>query len=397
MKVQIYLMTIGAAFILAMLFFTSESRSQSSANRIGKIAFSSTRDGNVEIYTMDSDGRNHRRLTDNPGIDDHATWSPDGKKIAFLSQDLSGTFALKMMNADGSAQEILTFTDQDHSPYHWHCKNSLSWSPDGTRIAFQQFGEIYVIDVDGSNLTNLTKHPAWDAEPSWSPDGSRIIFASSRVSWRVLHTMKPDGSDVQQLPTEGEYWDMSPNWSPDGKKFVFVAHHEEGLPILNISNSDGSGRELFRMSSCNPICSEHMNRPVWAPDGKRIVFHTWEYFSNDAEIYVKDVEGGGTVQLTNVVGNNFTPSLQTLPVMGSISGRVLTPDNKGLRNATLSLTDASGNKRTTVTSSLGFFSFDNLSVGVNYFIRVSSRRYRFAIRQLLIDDNLSDVDLVGLE
>ena len=97
----------------------------------GKIAFSSERDGNGEIYVMDADGSNPTNLTNNGATDGGPAWSPDGGKIAFTSE------------RDGNY-------------------------------------EIYVMDADGSNPTNLTNNSAWDSEPAWSPDGSKIAFESYR-------------------------------------------------------------------------------------------------------------------------------------------------------------------------------------------------------------------------
>ena len=97
-----------------------------------QIVFSSERDGNPEIYVMDTNGGNQRRLTNNPDDDWEPSWSPDGKRIAFSS------------DRDGAS-------------------------------------EIYVMDADGSNQLNLTNNnPGLDSSPSWSPDGKRIAFSSNR-------------------------------------------------------------------------------------------------------------------------------------------------------------------------------------------------------------------------
>lgn len=278
----------------------------------GKIAYTSNRDGNLEIYAMNADGTNQTRLTNNPGVDDHPAFSPDGRKIAFLSQNSSGAYTIKLMNADGTNQTDLTSIDHDNYQYPWHGTESLSWSPDGNRIAFEEGGEIYIIKIDGSNRTNLTNHPAFDYEPSWSPDGARIIFASTRVFFTLLHTMKTDGSDVGALPSDGDFWDQSPDWSPNGNKIVFVAHHDEDLPIIYTANADGANRQIFDRYTCNPVCSQHRNKPKWSPDGMKIVFHSWDFSSDDAEIYVKNVDGSGFAQLTNTAGSNFNPSWQPL-------------------------------------------------------------------------------------
>ena len=281
----------------------------------GKIAFTSNRDGNLEIYVMSADGTNQVRLTNSPGIDDHPVFSPDGRKIAFISQNDFGGFSIKLMNAHGTNQTHLAAIDHDNYPYPWHGKDSLNWSPDGSKIAFEEGGEIFTIKIDGSNRTNLTNHPAFDSEPSWSPDGTRIIFASTRVSWIVMHTMKTDGSDFRALPSDGEFWDTSPDWSPNGDKIAFIVQHEEGLPTIYTANADGSNRQPF---DCRPG-SGHRNKPKWSPDGTRMVFHIREYFSNDAEIYVKNIDGSGFAQLTNTAGSNFNPSWQ--PIVSTQTSR----------------------------------------------------------------------------
>jgi Tol biopolymer transport system component len=74
----------------------------------GKIAFTSDRDGNREIYVMNADGTNQVRLTNNSVVDDHPTWSPDGTKIAFVSERISGGFAIFVMNADGTNKVEVT-------------------------------------------------------------------------------------------------------------------------------------------------------------------------------------------------------------------------------------------------------------------------------------------------
>lgn len=169
-----------------------------------KIAYTVWQDDkNTEIYLMNPDGSNQRRLTHHPARDGGPTFSPDGKKIAFLSDrdnpERFPQYNLYMMNADGT--DVLKLTDD------FSVSNSKpSWSPDGRWIAFTRGdlrSDIYRINVDGANLQNLTNHPTFDASPTWSPDGRQIAFYSSREGGGI-YMMNADGTGVVQLtPVRG--------------------------------------------------------------------------------------------------------------------------------------------------------------------------------------------------
>ena len=295
---------ISTAVCLSLFLFATAAFAQTPTLRAnGKIAFTSDRDGNREIYVMNNDGTGQVRLTNNIGADSFPAFSPDGRKIAFISQNPSPTFAvnIKLMNADGTNQIELTPITYFSSQNPWFDRRSLSWSPDGSKIAFEDGGEILTINIDGTNRTNLTNQTAGDYEPAFSPDGSRILFVSSRVPFSVMHTMNADGSDVRALPSDGYFQDFSPDWSPTGDKIVFLREHDDFGNALYTANADGTNRQVFNDGY----------KPKWSPDGTKIVFHKGDV-NNGSEIYVKNVDGSGLTQLTDTSGSNFQPSWQPL-------------------------------------------------------------------------------------
>jgi TolB protein len=146
------------------------------------LALSSTRDGNQEIYVVRPDGKDRRRMTNDPALDAHPAWSPDGKKIVFATSRW-GDLELAVMNADGSnLTRLTTSSGLDDYP---------AWSPDGSQIAFttNRDGnfEIYVCAPNGKCVRNVTKRAAIDNFPCWTP-GGQLTFVSNRDGGFDIYT-----------------------------------------------------------------------------------------------------------------------------------------------------------------------------------------------------------------
>ena len=190
----------------------------------GKIVFTSSRvgNGNIEVYTMDSDGTDQIRLTFHEAKDFAPAWSPNGQQIVFCSY-------------------------RDGGPHT----------------------EIYVMDADGGNQRRLTHHPGIDGQPDWSPDGSQIAFASTRNADEKqrlnIFVMDTNGGNVRQVTRMG--FASRPYWSPDGKRILFEAVTDSGREVYVI-NADG--RHLWKVSFPNILAG--MFARGWSPDGKQILY-----------------------------------------------------------------------------------------------------------------------------
>jgi Tol biopolymer transport system component len=190
-----------------------------------RIAFWSARDGNGEVYVMNADGSGQLNLTRNPRWERSPIWSPDGRKIAFLRHFPAFEFGcgggphacypgeVYVMNADGSGQKRLTRNRG------WD--SQTAWSPDGRKLAFVSYrgragagnDEVYVMNADGSAQRNLTRNAAGDNSPAWSPDGRKIAFLSDRDGNPEVYVMNADGTgqlNVTRSPANEGWFAWSP-------------------------------------------------------------------------------------------------------------------------------------------------------------------------------------------
>ena len=238
--------------------------------------------GSGEIYLIDPNGSNETRVTDNGSFDRFTSWSPDGKRLLFLSSrdSRSGSYmwtTIYVMNPDGSDQTRVDI-DFDTRAKTWSV-SSAEWSPDGNRIALEilegfrdgrWISHIYVMDADSDVPTRLTQgyeNGEHYGNPEWSPDGSRIVFNAryreGDGSVSAIMVMDADGSNKERLVSgEGSNYPFDPTWSPDGRGIAFVVNN--GTTIypnhdIFVMYADGTG--LTRLTD-NP---GHDVSPVWGP------------------------------------------------------------------------------------------------------------------------------------
>jgi TolB protein len=254
-------------------------------------------DGKWDIHVMRADGSRSTKLTTATADLEFfsASWSPDGKKIAFSARHGKNAKGdIYVMNDDGSGmRQLTTHPAHDSAP---------AWSPSGKQIAFisdrdakdpsgkDHEMQLYVMRADGSEQTRLTKTATHDYDPQWSPDSKRIVYYAEKGDRKdQVWVINADGSNPTLL-TGGIGHNIFPSWSPDGKLIIFTAHRDGPEDAYHIYTMKPDGSEVKQISSRQAFLAR------FAHDGARIGFLTGRYPRN--EIYVMNADGSGVKQIT---------------------------------------------------------------------------------------------------
>ena len=254
----------------------------------------------ADIFIVNADGTAETNLTNQmgTGIENFdAAWSPDGEMFAFSSDRDDATRLIEdifVSTADGTQTTNVTnsATGDDLRP---------NWSPDGTRIVFRSHrdgnAEIYVMDANGSQVTNLSMNVAFETTPSWSTDGSQVLFTSNRDGDNELFVMNADGTQITQI-TFNTVFESWAEFSPDGSRILFVSDRDFNDEIYTM-NPDGTA--ITRLTNNNSLDTQ----PSWSPDGTRIAFISDR--DGNAEVYVMDADGGNITRITNTAEAESRP------------------------------------------------------------------------------------------
>ena len=245
------------------------------------IAFASNRLQNAELYLMDLTTHELQQLTHTDELDEYMpAFSPDGKSIAFVTERTRGGMMLPPVQASGS---------------------------DPSRAA------IYLMDVDGRNQRSLVDADGADRAPVFSPDGQKIAFESKAPTQETpstpgstenndtleIYVIDTDGTNKTQL-THNDVDDGHPTWAPKGKQIAYTAMVEDIYQIFIVNAAGGTPKQLTFSDASH-------YHPIFTPDGKQMIYVSNAH--NHYTLWVMNTDGTNKTQLTNHIGAHFEPSI----------------------------------------------------------------------------------------
>ena len=299
------------------------------------ITFTSNRDGNYEIYVMNENGSNQFKVTDNPSNDKNPSWSPDKTKIVFNSNRDGTPGQIYILNLNDLSVDKLTSSFENTHPI---------WSPNGDKIAYvSQQGEnlsaqIFILNLNTGLINQLTfmeipnsdpSVPTYARDPQWSPNGDKIIFRSPvyydgkkrNEVFSINVNGDPNLTQITRFPNPSEYENYSacvhhdnPSFNPSGTKILFQCG-------IKNNPGDGDGKfygnpDYYQIFIMNSDGSNHINLsnnsysdtfPRWSPDGNKIVFYSNRLGTGNDEIFVMDYNGNNQNNISNNSNQDNAP------------------------------------------------------------------------------------------
>jgi len=375
------------------------------------------------VFLVDPDGGEPVRLTTTGEVAGLGV-SPDATQLALFDNTCS---CLVTLPASGGAEPVQLGKALPYGPIV-----NASWSPDGIKIVFSRLVggdyQLFTMRPDGTNVTQITSGNFIDQYPSFSPDGRKIVFARNTSGTIGLWTMNADGSGqviftgTNTIGNGYSDWQRAPNTpvaTPatlriDEATITFANVTSEGnTTFAPITPSQGQLPPGFALCPTCPAYDIVTTAAYTPPVTVCLQVPSITNMATFTALRLFHDEGGALIDRTSgrdfamrvvcgsvsslspfVLAEDLAPTAANV----SVSGRVLTSQGQGIRNAGVTLTDANGTTRTAITSSFGYYRFDEVEVGQTYVVTVRSKRFQFSnpTQVITLMDVLTDLNFAAL-
>ena len=272
-----------------MTYFTGERGPFDS-----QIAFLSTRGGRFkDVYVMDANGGDVKRVTAENTLNFSPSWAPDGRSLVLTSYRGGNPDLFSIAVPRGSWTKLSALRGLNLGG---------RWSPDGRRLAvtleYDGNPEIAILNADGSLQRRLTDHWGVDVSASWSPDGQQLAFCSDRSGAPQIYVVNLDGSGLHRVSTAGTF-NTSPSWALRGDRIAYASRVGGRFQIFTVKTDGSDARQITSSAGSN-------EDPSWSPDGRYLVFSSTR--RGAAKLYLSDAAGANQTELTGGNGNDTSPS-----------------------------------------------------------------------------------------
>ena len=352
-----------------------------------------------DIFTMDTTGNNVEQLTQEViGSNIGPSYSRDGSKISFTSRRNGGIPHIYTMNANGSNQSRLTtLADQENSP---------SFSPDGARVIFWNItgGKLSIVNTDGTGLAQIPGTVATDTYPSFATQADTDGDGIGDSCDSSFDRSTPTGSNVAVQGPLTSAVTFAGVTQPGTTSFTNITLSEGDMPTGFQLCEQCAAFDITTTAVYTPPVTVCLDVPPVIPNW---LFVSLRLMHGEGGVFVdrttnRTDDGQGHRSVCGTV-DSLSPfalaSLNPTAAHVSVAGRVTSASGYGIRNAIIVLTGPDGVTKLAVTSSFGYYRFDDIAAGENYVVRVASKRYVFAnaTRVIAVNDDLTEVDFVAEE